>query len=59
MKRFVEIGEKQIITTEYFLDFIFLTVPCPGAPPFVRISNPPWYEAKTSPSPVLHLISAS
>ena len=58
MNLFVEIGEKQIIIMEISFVLIFSTWPIPGAPGLTLISKPPWYDAKTSPNPVLQFISA-
>ena len=44
---------------EILFKLIFWTCPMPGAPGLSLISNPPWYDAKTSPNPVLHSISTS
>ena len=44
---------------EILFKLIFWTWPIPGAPGLSLISNPPWYDAKTSPNPVLHSISTS
>ena len=44
---------------EILFKLIFWTCPIPGAPGLSLISNPPWYDAKTSPNPVLHSISTS
>ena len=58
MNLFVDIGEKQIISIEIFSVGIFSTFPIPGAPALMRTSKPPWYDASTSPNPVLQLTSA-